>query len=70
VVKGACQLNVTLWQEMEVNGGGFYGCMAKKPFEGVEVGTMVEHMGGKRMPEDVDSPPPGDTGFFFACMKI
>jgi hypothetical protein len=54
---------------MEVDCGGFYGCMAKEPFEGVEIRTMVKHMGSKGVPEDMDPPAPGDAGFFLSLQR-
>lgn len=49
---------------MEVDGDGFYQRMAEEPFKGVEIRTMVKHMGSKGVPEDMDPTPPGDAGFF------
>lgn len=69
VIKGACEPGVALGQEVEIDGGRFYGRMAKKLLEGVEVRTMVEHMGGKGMPEDMQPPSSDNTGFLFCPHK-
>ncbi len=64
MIKWAFELSEAFRQEMEVDGGGFYGRMAKEAFEGVEIRPMVEHMGRKGMPENVKPPAFGDAGFF------
>ena len=51
---------------MKVDEGSLQGCMAEKSFDGIQVGALVEQVGGKGVAEGVNAALFGYAGFFLA----
>jgi hypothetical protein len=68
-IKRAFELGEAFGNEVKINGCGFYGGMAKEPFNGVNISTLVKQMGSKAVPKRMDPGAFFYTGFFFAMVK-
>jgi len=65
-VKRAFDFGNPLLNEVQVDQGSLYGCMAEKSFDGIQVGALVEQVGGKGVAEGMNAALFGYAGFFLA----
>lgn len=70
MIKGTFELSDAFRYELEIYDGGFYGGMPQEPFDGIDICSMGQQVGCKCVPQRMNTPASGDTGFFFAVLKI
>jgi hypothetical protein len=54
-VERTLELDVVCRDQMQIDGGGFYGVVAEQPADGIEVVALIEEMGGEAVTESVEA---------------
>jgi hypothetical protein len=65
-IKRAFEFAHTFRYEVKIYEGTFYGCMPKEAFEGINISSIIQQMGGEGVAKRMDAAAFGYTGFFFA----
>lgn len=68
-VKRAFEFCKSLWDNMKIDCGGVYRLVAEKTADCIEVGSLIEKVGGKTVPKTMNSAGFGYAGFFLLFTK-
>jgi len=68
-IKRTFKLGDSLFNQVKINDGGFYGGVTKELLDGEKICSLGKKVGCKTMPEAMEPPASFYTGFFFALIK-
>ena len=54
-IERTLELDVACRNQMQIDGGRFYGIVAEQPADGVEIVAFIEQMGGEAVPQGVEA---------------